>query len=208
MGKWYNNTFLQTDDPGTSPVTVYIRNAQTGALLADAHLTILDSHAGSTPAVDQDLPAGTGTFNLEKADTLRYHASATADGYTLLSPIIFGVPEGGTTITLTAANTSGEGTVDKVSLEQARTIIQQRVDSIGVGESQVTTTGQNQITVAVPNVAPDELTEMVGKVAQLSFRPVYAVAPAPVDPTATPEPQPHHRHTTHTPRTLRHPAAK
>jgi hypothetical protein len=31
---------------------------------------------------------------------LRYHASATADGYTLLSPIIFGVPEGGTTIIL------------------------------------------------------------------------------------------------------------
>lgn len=83
-----------------TPVTVYVRNSQTGALLANAHLTILDSHAGSTPAVDQDLPAGTGTFNLEKADTLRYHASATADGYTLLSPILFGVPEGGMTITL------------------------------------------------------------------------------------------------------------
>lgn len=95
---------------------------------------------------------------------------------------------GGTTITLTAKNTTGTGGVDPASLELARTIIQQRVDSIGVGESQVTTAGENQITVAVPNVAPDELTEMVGKVAQLSFRPVYAVAPAPVDPTATPEP--------------------
>lgn len=101
-GKWHNETFFADSggDPGASPVTVYIRNAQTGALLTNAHLTILDSHAGSTPAVDQDLPAGTGTFNLEKADTLRYHASATADGYTLLSPIIFGVPEGGTTIIL------------------------------------------------------------------------------------------------------------
>ena len=95
---------------------------------------------------------------------------------------------GGTTITLTAQNTSGAGGVDPASLELARTIIQQRVDSIGVGESQVTTAGENQITVAVPNVAPDELTEMVGKVAQLSFRPVYAVAAAPVDPAVTPAP--------------------
>ena len=95
---------------------------------------------------------------------------------------------GGPTLTLTAQTPSGAGGVDPASLELARTIIQQRVDSIGVGESQVTTAGENQITVAVPNVAPDELTEMVGKVAQLSFRPVYAVAAAPVDPAVTPAP--------------------
>ena len=95
---------------------------------------------------------------------------------------------GGTTITLTAQNTSGAGGVDPASHELARTIIPPRVASIAVGESQVTTAGENQITVAVPNVAPDELTEMVGKVAQLSFRPVYAVAAAPVDPAVTPAP--------------------
>ena len=86
--------------PPAAPVTVYVKRSDTGALITDAHLTILDSHAGSTPAVDQDLPAGTGTFNLEKADTLRYHASATADGYTLLSPILFGVGDDGATIVL------------------------------------------------------------------------------------------------------------
>lgn len=90
----------EPDNPITASVTVYIKNSQTGTLITDAHLTILDSHAGSTPAVDQDLPAGTGTFNLEKADTLRYHASATADGYTLLSPILFGVGDDGATIVL------------------------------------------------------------------------------------------------------------
>ncbi len=99
-GKAYPFSLTSTGVPDDTEVSIYIRSSQTGALIANSHLTILDSHAGSTPAVDQDLPAGTGTFNLEKADTLRYHASATADGYTLLSPIIFGVPEGGTIITL------------------------------------------------------------------------------------------------------------
>lgn len=92
--------------------------------------------------------------------------------------------KGGTTITLTATNVSGSGAVDPDSLETARTIIQQRVDAIGVGESEVTTAGENQITVAVPNVAPDTLTEMVGQTAQLYFRPVLALD------IANPNPQP------------------
>lgn len=102
---------------------------------------------------------------------------------------------GGTTITLTARNLSGEGSVDPASLELARTIISQRVDSIGVGESEVTTAAGNQITVAVPNVAPAQLQEMVGTTAQLYFRPVYAVeAAAPagqptVEPTGEPTPE-------------------
>lgn len=82
---------------------------------------------------------------------------------------------GGTTITLTARNVSGSGSVDPASLEQARTIIQQRVDSIGVGESEVATVGNDQIQVSVPNVAPAQLQEMVGQTAQLYFRPVYAM---------------------------------
>ena len=98
---------------------------------------------------------------------------------------------GGTTITLTASNTTGEGAVDPASLELARTIIQQRVDSIGVGESEVTTSGDRQIIVSVPNVQQDELVRMVGQTAQLAFRLVYATeavqtAPATTQPTAEP----------------------
>lgn len=101
---------------------------------------------------------------------------------------------GGTTITLTASNTTGQGSVDPASLELARTIIQQRVDSIGVGETEVTTSGDRQIVVAVPNVQQDELVRMVGQTAQLYFRLVYAqeqvAAPEPA-PTAEPaEPEP------------------
>jgi preprotein translocase subunit SecD len=98
---------------------------------------------------------------------------------------------GGTTITLTARNTTGAGTVDPNSLQLAKTIIQSRVDSLGVGESEVTTSGDNQIIVTVPNVQQDELVRLVGQTAVLRFRAVYAAeqvqSPEPI-PTATGEP--------------------
>jgi preprotein translocase subunit SecD len=82
---------------------------------------------------------------------------------------------GGTTITLTARNTTGDGSVSPASLEQARTIIQQRVDGLGVGESEVTTAGGNQIIVSAPNVQQEELIEQVGQTAELRFRAVYDI---------------------------------
>ena len=96
---------------------------------------------------------------------------------------------GGTTITLTAQNTSGTGAVDPNSLELARNIIQSRVDSLGVGESEVTIAGERQIIVSVPNVQQDELVRMVGQTAVLRFRAVYAaesVTPPAPQPTASP----------------------
>lgn len=92
---------------------------------------------------------------------------------------------GGTTITLTAKNSTGAGTVDPKSLELARTILQQRVDSIGVGETEVTTSGESQIIVTAPNVQRDDLLKMVGQTAQLYFRAVYA---ADASPTGTVSP--------------------
>jgi len=85
---------------------------------------------------------------------------------------------GGTTITLTATNSSGTGTVDQASLSQAQAIIEQRVNSLGVGEASVTIVGNNQIQVSVPNVQQDQLVEMVGQTAQLEFRRVYQTAQA------------------------------
>jgi preprotein translocase subunit SecD len=96
---------------------------------------------------------------------------------------------GGTTITLTAQNTSGTGPVDPNSLELAKNIIQSRVDSLGVGESEVTIAGDRQIIVSVPNVQQDELVRMVGQTAVLRFRAVYAaesVTPPSPQPTASP----------------------
>jgi preprotein translocase subunit SecD len=100
---------------------------------------------------------------------------------------------GGTTITLTAQTVTGSGSINADSLEQARSIIEQRVNSLGVGESSVTTSGDNQIVVAVPNVQSNELVDMVGTTAQLQFRRVYSsetVYAATDDPTiATTFPQ-------------------
>lgn len=106
---------------------------------------------------------------------------------------------GGTTITLTASNLTGGGAVDPKSLELARQIIQQRVDSLGVGETEVTTSGDRQIVVTAPNAQKDELAKMVGQTAQLGFRQVYATEsltggvnrrPLPGLPTPVPSPRP------------------
>ncbi len=99
---------------------------------------------------------------------------------------------GGTTITLTAQNTSGTGQVDPNSLRLAQSIIQARVDSLGVGESEVTTSGDNQLIVSVPNVQQDELVALVGQTAVLRFRAVYSVEPVtpPVQPSTSPSPAP------------------
>ncbi len=95
---------------------------------------------------------------------------------------------GGTTVTLTARNTTGSGSVDPNSIQQARQIIEQRVNALGVGESEVTVSGDRQIIVSVPNVQRDQLVQQVGQTAVLRFRAVYAAeqvqAPAPV-PSAT-----------------------
>ncbi|MGA4668496.1 protein translocase subunit SecD [Propionibacteriaceae bacterium Y1923] len=96
---------------------------------------------------------------------------------------------GGTTITLTASNVSGSGSISSTSLEQARNIIQQRVDGLGVGEAEVTTQGDRNIVVSVPNMQRDELIRLVGQTAKLSFRNVYQVdvgGPLPTETDSTP----------------------
>lgn len=80
---------------------------------------------------------------------------------------------GGTTITLTAEDNADGSAPTKDNLETARTIIQNRVDSLGVGESSVTLQGDRQIEVSVPNVSGDELVDLVGTTAKLAFRNVY-----------------------------------
>ena len=93
---------------------------------------------------------------------------------------------GGTTITLTARTSDGNSP-PRENLETARTIIQQRVDSLGVGEASVTVQGNDQIEVAAPNVNSDELVALVGATARLNFRPVIAVQEV-TPPTTTPTP--------------------
>ena len=82
-----------------------------------------------------------------------------------------------------------------------KTIIQNRVDSLGVGESEVITAGDKQLIVTVPNVQQDELVRLVGQTARAAVPrratpPSRWPPPAP-EPTATGSPSPERR--THRP---------
>jgi preprotein translocase subunit SecD len=95
---------------------------------------------------------------------------------------------GGTTETLVAKTTDGKPPSAE-ALEQAREIIQKRVDAFGVSEAEVVTEGNNHIVISVPGENNDAIRQ-VGVPAQLRFRKVINTAqdlPAPAaTPSATP----------------------
>jgi preprotein translocase subunit SecD len=98
--------------------------------------------------------------------------------------------EGGTQIILAPKLESGQ-TVSGEQLDQAVSIIRQRIDSSGVSEAEINTQGGRNIVVSIPGT-PDEATlNRIESSAKLEFRPVL-VASAPSadsvgdDTTATP----------------------
>lgn len=94
---------------------------------------------------------------------------------------------GGTSVTLQPRVQSGDtGEITGDLIDQAVSIIRQRVDSLGVAESEVTAegTGTNrQIIIAVPGETGRRIVDLVGQTAELRFRQVIVEAPA--IPTAT-----------------------
>ncbi len=108
--------------------------------------------------------------------------------------------EGGTRIVL-QAQTAEDQTVTQEQLEQAVSIIRQRVDASGVSEAEIGTQGTNNIEVSIPGT-PDRATlERLQASSKLEFRPVILAGaptgetvgetptPSPTD-TATPTPAP------------------
>jgi preprotein translocase subunit SecD len=93
--------------------------------------------------------------------------------------------EGGTRITLTAVSGSSPS-----KLQQARGIIDQRVNGNGVTEAEVTTQGDKNIIVEIPGENRKSLVDAVKRTAQLRFR-IVAGQPLPgVPATATPSATP------------------
>jgi preprotein translocase subunit SecD len=86
--------------------------------------------------------------------------------------------QGGTQIILEAQTPDGSApTADQMN--QAATIIRQRVDASGVGESDITTQAGNQIVVQIPGQADDETRARIEASAQMQLRPVlYTGSPA------------------------------
>ncbi len=100
---------------------------------------------------------------------------------------------GGTSVTLQPRIAPGdEGKITSDAIDQAVSIIRQRVNSLGVAESEVSAQGSGtnrQIVISVPGDTGRRVVELVGQTAELRFRQVLASAsgiPAAVDTAATP----------------------
>ncbi len=85
---------------------------------------------------------------------------------------------GGTSVTLQPRIGVGEtGKVTSEAIDQAVTIIRQRVNSLGVAESEVASQGSGtnrQIVISVPGESGRRVIELVGQTAELRFRQVLA----------------------------------
>lgn len=86
--------------------------------------------------------------------------------------------QGGTQIIL-QANTPDGSQPTPEQMDQAASIIRQRVDASGVGEADITTQAGNQIVVQVPGQADEETRNRIEASAQLQLRAVlYTASPA------------------------------
>jgi preprotein translocase subunit SecD len=83
--------------------------------------------------------------------------------------------QGGTQIILTPSIADGEQ-ASQEQLTQAVTIIRQRIDGSGVGESQVSIQGNENIVVAIPGVPDPTTLQLIKASALLEFRPVITFA--------------------------------
>ena len=102
---------------------------------------------------------------------------------------------GGTSVTLQPRIAPGSnGKVTSAAIDQAVSIIRQRVNSLGVAESEVTAQGSGvnrQIVISVPGDTGRRVVDLVGQTAELRFRQVLvegAPGPTPVTGTAATPP--------------------
>ncbi|MEJ6761527.1 MAG: protein translocase subunit SecD [Candidatus Planktophila sp.] len=84
---------------------------------------------------------------------------------------------GGTSITLQPRASNDSNKITSEAIDQAVSIIRQRVNSLGVAEAEVTAQGSGtsrQIVISVPGDSGRRVVELVGQTAELRFRQVLA----------------------------------
>lgn len=93
---------------------------------------------------------------------------------------------GGTSITLEAKNQPGKpDAINETNMKTAVSIIERRVNGLGVSEAEVQTQGDRHIIANIPRGSNEkQAREQVGTTAKLAFRPVLTYAPT------TKQPQP------------------
>jgi preprotein translocase subunit SecD len=88
---------------------------------------------------------------------------------------------GGTSVTLQPRASNDSNKVTSEAIDQAVSIIRQRVNSLGVAESEVTAQGSGtnrQIVISVPGDSGRRVVDLVGQTAELRFRQVLAESSA------------------------------
>jgi len=109
--------------------------------------------------------------------TLAIIAFGVLAGFTGATKIKLGLDlRGGTSVTLQPRVSAG-GKVTSAAIDQAVSIIRQRVNSLGVAESEVSAQGSGtnrQIVISVPGETGRRVVELVGQTAELRFRQVLA----------------------------------
>lgn len=83
--------------------------------------------------------------------------------------------QGGTQVILSPLLLEGQA-VTTEQLDQAVSIIRQRVDASGVSESQVTTQGDTNIIVSIPGIPDENTLALIKASAKLEFRPVLVTS--------------------------------
>ena len=86
---------------------------------------------------------------------------------------------GGTSVTLQPRASNDSNKITSEAIDQAVSIIRQRVNSLGVAESEVTAQGSGtnrQIVISVPGDSGRRVVDLVGQTAELRFRQVLATA--------------------------------
>ena len=88
---------------------------------------------------------------------------------------------GGTSVTLQPRASNDSNKITSEAIDQAVSIIRQRVNSLGVAESEVTAQGSGtnrQIVISVPGDSGRRVVDLVGQTAELRFRQVLAESAA------------------------------
>ncbi|MEU9101775.1 protein translocase subunit SecD [Streptomyces sp. NPDC048361] len=99
---------------------------------------------------------------------------------------------GGTSITLKAKSEPGqESAVNKKNMDTAVSIMNRRVNGLGVSEAEVQTQGSDNIIVNIPKgTNSEQARQQVGQTAKLYFRPVLTAAQGTPTPTPSGTPSP------------------
>ncbi|MEU7719814.1 protein translocase subunit SecD [Streptomyces tibetensis] len=99
---------------------------------------------------------------------------------------------GGTSITLRAVPEAGnESAINKTNMDTAVSIMERRVNGLGVSEAEVQTQGRDNIVVNIPKgTNSEQARKQVGTTAKLYFRPVIATEVSGGKGAASPSPSP------------------